>query len=84
MYFIINDAEAQIELCTPNRVVYALIDGQRLMITYHTAPVRVSPQFLQSFYELMVSNGILTKAEAEQDCNEKIQYLEENGFVDKW
>jgi beta-lactamase regulating signal transducer with metallopeptidase domain len=82
MYFITDTTEAQIELCTPNRVVSALLDGQRLMITGPTAPVRVSPQFLRSFYDALVSNGILTKAEAEQDCSEKIRYLEKNGFVE--
>jgi hypothetical protein len=81
MYVIIGDAEAQIELCTPDKLVSALIDGQRLMLTDVHAPVQVSPPFLQAFYDFLVANGILTPAEAEQDYEEKLRYLEENGFV---
>lgn len=93
MYIIFDGSEAQIELSTPTKLNAVLIDGSSMIITFdglfnNQAPQdstqlhhKVSPQLLRSFYYLMVTNGILTTAEAEQDYNERMRYLEENGFV---
>jgi len=71
MYFIIDTNGVQIELVQPEKISSVLIDGQRMMITS-----AISAQMLQSFYDLLVSNNILSEAHAQQDYSERIEYLE--------
>lgn len=71
MYFIIDRNGVQIELVQPEKVSSVLIDGQRMMITS-----AISAQMLKSFYDLLVSNKILSKTHAEQDYSERMKYLE--------
>ncbi|GBG05582.1 putative peptidase M56 family protein [Paenibacillus agaridevorans] len=73
MYFIIDRNGVQIELVQPEKISSVLIDGQRMMITS-----AISAQMLKSFYDLLVSNHILSETLAEQDYSERINYLEKN------
>ncbi|QNK56568.1 M56 family metallopeptidase [Paenibacillus sp. PAMC21692] len=73
MYFIIDRNGVQIELVQPEKISSVLIDGQRMMITS-----AISPQMLKSFYDLLVSNNILSEAHAKQDYSERMKYLEKN------
>jgi hypothetical protein len=73
MYFIIDRNGVQIELIQPEKISSVLIDGQRMMITS-----AISAQMLKSFYDLLVSNNILSETHAEQDYSERIKYLEKN------
>lgn len=73
MYFIIDRNGVQIELIQPEKISSVLIDGQRMMITS-----AISAQMLKSFYDLLVSNNILSKTFAKQDYSERIKYLEKN------
>ncbi|NQX71737.1 M56 family metallopeptidase [Paenibacillus alba] len=73
MYFIIDRNGVQIELVQPEKISSVLIDGQRMMITS-----AISAQMLKSFYDLLVSNNILSETHAEQDYSERIKYLEKN------
>jgi len=73
MYFIIDRNGVQIELVQPEKISSVLIDGQRMMITS-----AISAQMLKSFYDLLVSNNILSEALAKQDYSERIKYLEKN------
>ncbi|QHW32909.1 hypothetical protein GZH47_20230 [Paenibacillus rhizovicinus] len=80
MFVVIDDASVQIELCTPTKLNGVLIDGQKLMVTFRHA-MHASTQTLQAFYDLLVSNGILTPAEAEQDYKERIERMEDGNFI---
>ncbi|MFJ2047765.1 M56 family metallopeptidase [Paenibacillus taichungensis] len=73
MYFIIDRNGVQIELVQPEKISSVLIDGQRMMITS-----AISAQMLKSFYDLLVSNNILSETHAKQDYSERIKYLEKN------
>jgi bla regulator protein BlaR1 len=73
MYFIIDRNGVQIELVQPEKISSVLIDGQRMMITS-----AISAQMLKSFYDLLVSNNILSETHAEQDYSERMKYLEKN------
>lgn len=73
MYFIIDRNGVQIELVQPEKISSVLIDGQRMMITS-----AISAQMLKSFYDLLVSNNILSETLAKQDYSERIKYLEKN------
>ncbi|MFF2885544.1 M56 family metallopeptidase [Paenibacillus sp. NPDC057967] len=73
MYFIIDRNGVQIELIQPEKISSVLIDGQRMMITS-----AISAQMLKSFYDLLVSNNILSETHAEQDYSERMKYLEQN------
>lgn len=73
IYFIIDRNGVQIELVQPEKISSVLIDGQRMMITS-----AISAQMLKSFYDLLVSNNILSETHAEQDYSERIKYLEKN------
>jgi len=73
MYFIIDRNGVQIELVQPEKISSVLIDGQRMMITS-----AISAQMLKSFYDLLVSNSILSETLAEQDYSERMEYLEKN------
>lgn len=73
MYFIIDRNAVQIELVQPEKISSVLIDGQRMMITS-----AISAQMLKSFYDLLVSNNILSETLAKQDYSERIKYLEKN------
>jgi hypothetical protein len=73
MYFIIDSNGVQIELVQREKISSVLIDGQRMMITS-----AISAQMLQSFYDVLVSNHILSEAHAKQDYSERIKYLEKN------
>jgi len=81
MYFVIDRNGVQIELVQPDKIASVLIDGQRMMITSERFPYHISAQMLKSFYDLLVSNNILTKAKAEQDYSERIKYLKENDTI---
>jgi bla regulator protein BlaR1 len=43
----------------------------------------ISAQMLKSFYDLLVSNNILTETQAEQDYSERIKHLKENDTIFK-
>jgi bla regulator protein BlaR1 len=73
MYFIIDRNGVQIELVQLEKISSVLIDGQRMMITS-----AISAQMLKSFYDLLVSNNILSETHAEQDYSERMKYLEKN------
>ncbi len=73
MYFIIDGNGVQIELIQPEKNSSVLIDGQRMMITS-----AISAQMLKSFYDLLVSNDILSETLAKQDYSERMEYLEKN------
>jgi len=73
MYFIIDRNGVQIELIQPEKISSVLIDGQRMMITS-----AISAQMLKSFYDLLVSNNILSETHAKQDYSERMKYLEKN------
>lgn len=73
MYFIIDRNGVQIELVQPEKISSVLIDGQRMMITS-----AISAEMLKSFYDLLVSNNILSETHAKQDYSERIKYLEKN------
>jgi len=73
MYFIIDRNGVQIELVQPEKISSVLIDGQRMMITS-----AISAQMLKSFYDLLVSNNILSETHAKQDYSERMKYLEKN------
>lgn len=73
MYFIIDRNGVQIELVQPEKISSVLIDSQRMMITS-----AISAQMLKSFYDLLVSNNILSETHAEQDYSERIKYIEKN------
>ncbi|QJD82714.1 M56 family metallopeptidase [Cohnella herbarum] len=73
MYFIIDRNGVQIELVQPEKISSVLIDGQRMMITS-----AISAQMLKSFYDLLVSNNILSETHADQDYSERMKYLEKN------
>ncbi|WP_372632126.1 M56 family metallopeptidase [Cohnella sp.] len=73
MYLIIDRNGVQIELVQPEKISSVLIDGQRMMITS-----AISAQMLKSFYDLLVSNHILSETHAEQDYSERMNYLEKN------
>ncbi|WP_135555368.1 M56 family metallopeptidase [Paenibacillus cymbidii] len=73
MYFIIDRNGVQIELVQPEKISSVLIDGQRMMITS-----AISAQMLKSFYDLLVSNNILSETFAKQDYSERMKYLEKN------
>lgn len=81
MYFVIDRNGVQIELVQPDKIASVLIDGQRMMITSERFPYHISAQMLKSFYDLLVSNNILTKTKAEQDYSERIKYLKENDTI---
>jgi len=73
MYFIIDRNGVQIELVQPEKISSVLIDGQRMMITS-----AISAQMLKSFYDLLVSNNILSETFAKQDYSDRMKYLEKN------
>lgn len=73
MYFIIDRNGVQIELVQPEKISSVLIDGQRMMITS-----AISAEMLKSFYDLLVSNNILSETHAKQDYSERMKYLEKN------
>ncbi|WP_160037075.1 M56 family metallopeptidase [Paenibacillus sp. An7] len=81
MYFVIDRNGVQIELVQPEKIASVLIDGQRMMITSERFPYHISAQMLKSFYDLLVSNNILTKTKAEQDYSERIKFLKENDTI---
>ena len=59
--FHIDGTGVQIELVQPEKIASVLIDGQRMMIT-SVLPYLISEQMLKSFYDLLMSNNILSKA----------------------
>lgn len=73
MYFIIDRNGVQVELIQPEHLSSILIDGQRMMITS-----AISAQMLKSFYDLLVSNHILSESLAEQDYSERMKVLEKS------
>lgn len=73
MYFIIDRNGVQIELVQPEKISSVLIDGQRMMITS-----AISAQMLKSFYDLLVSDHILSQTHAQQDYSERMKVLEQN------
>ncbi|NOV01517.1 M56 family metallopeptidase [Paenibacillus planticolens] len=83
MYFIIDRNGTQIELVQPEKISSVLIDGQRMMITSEGFPIRISAQMLKSFYDLLVSNNILSETYAKQDYAERIKHLEKNDTIFK-
>ncbi|MBB6734040.1 hypothetical protein [Cohnella zeiphila] len=69
-WLLINDSiPGQIELVQPEKISSILIDGLTSAI---------SAQMLKSFYDLLVSNNILSKTLAKQDYSERMKYLEKN------
>lgn len=80
MYFVIDRNGVQIELVQPDKIASVLIDGQRMMITSESHSFHISAQMLKSFYDLLVSNNILTKTLAEQDYSDRIKYLKEHHY----
>ncbi|RUS43287.1 M56 family metallopeptidase [Cohnella sp. AR92] len=80
MYFIIDGNGVQIELVQPEKIASVLIDGQRMMVTVESIPYHISAQMLKSFYDLLVSNNILSETVAKQDYSERIKYLKKNDF----
>ncbi|WP_256761815.1 M56 family metallopeptidase [Cohnella sp. WQ 127256] len=84
LYFVMDKNGVQIELVQPEKIASVLIDGQRMMITSErNQPMHISAQMLESFYDLLVSNNILTKTHAEQDYSERIKHLKENDTIFK-
>lgn len=79
IYIVIDESGVQIELVQPERLASVLLDGQRMMITSEQVPMLISKHKLESFYNLLVSNNILTNTLAEQDYFERIRHIEENG-----
>ncbi|MEJ8548655.1 M56 family metallopeptidase [Brevibacillus borstelensis] len=81
MYFVIDKNGVQIELVQHEKIASVLIDGQRMMVTSERLPMLISAQMLKSFYDLLVSNNILTETQAEQDYSERIEHLKENDTI---
>ncbi|GGG58104.1 M56 family metallopeptidase [Paenibacillus radicis (ex Gao et al. 2016)] len=77
MYLVTDQNGIHIELVQPEKVASVLLDGHRMMITFKKLS-NISATMLQSFYDLLVSNGILTETEAEQDYSAKIEHFEQN------
>lgn len=78
IYIVIDENGAQIELVQPEKSASVLLDGQRMMLTSEQIPMQISEQRLALFYDLLVSNNILTNTLAEQDCFERISFIERN------
>ncbi|MFC5404830.1 M56 family metallopeptidase [Cohnella soli] len=88
MYFIMDARGVQIELVQPAKLASVLIDGQRMMITCERLPMYISDQILsisapmlRTFYDLLVSSNILTKADADQDYSQRMKYLKKNDTI---
>jgi bla regulator protein BlaR1 len=81
MYVVVDRSGVQIELVQPEKIASILIDGQRMMITSERLPMLISAQMLKSFYDLLVSNNILTETQAKQDYSERIKHLKENATI---
>ncbi|MEC0230494.1 M56 family metallopeptidase [Paenibacillus alba] len=81
IYIVIDRSGVQIELVQPEKITSVLIDGQRMMITSERLPMLISAQMLKSFYDLLVSNNILTETQAEQDYSKRIKHLKENNTI---
>ncbi|MUT65681.1 M56 family metallopeptidase [Paenibacillus sp. NEAU-GSW1] len=81
MYFIIDGNGVQIELIQPEKIASVLIDGQRMMFTTERLPYNISAKMLKSFYDLLVSNNILSETYAKQDYWERIKFLEKNDLL---
>jgi len=83
IYFVIDENGVQIELVQLEKVASILIDGQRMMITSTQLPFTTSKNMLTSFYDLLVSSDIMSETDAQQDCAERIAWLEgdDNSFT---
>ncbi|WP_204605020.1 M56 family metallopeptidase [Cohnella boryungensis] len=81
MYVVIDKNGVQIELVQSEKIASILIDGQRMMITSESLPMRISEQMLKSFFDLLASSSILTSTEAEQNYSSKIQYFKEHDEI---
>lgn len=81
IYIVIDENGAQIELVQPEKLAAILLDGQRMMITSEQIPMRISKRKLKLFYDLLVSDNILTNTLAEQDYLEKISDIEKNDSI---
>jgi len=78
MYFVIDSNGVQIELVQREKVASVLVDGQRMMITSAQIPYIISEDMLNSFYDLLVSSGVLAEAEVEQVIAEIMPWIEDN------
>jgi hypothetical protein len=78
MYVVVDGAGVQIELVQPEKIASVLIDAQRMMITSKGHPMLISAQMMKSFYDLLVSNNILTETQAERDYQERIKQLKDD------
>jgi hypothetical protein len=83
MYFVADANGVRIELVQSEKSASVLLDGQRMMITsVRYNPYIISSNMLRSFYDLLVSCGVATKAEAERDCAARTAWIESaEGFV---
>lgn len=78
MYFVIDEHGVQMELVQLEKLASVLIDGQRMMLTSTQMPYLISTDMLNAFYDLLVSCDIVSKADAQQDYSERIEFLESN------
>jgi len=81
MYVVIDKNGVQIELVQSEKIASILIDGQRMMMTSESLPIRISEQMLKSFFDLLASSEILTSTQAEQSYTQKLQYFKEHDTI---
>jgi hypothetical protein len=75
IYFVLYQDEAYIILYTPEKRDAILLDAQRFSITSQTIAYVISQQKLRQFYDLLVSLGIASQSEANQENKFVIENL---------
>lgn len=78
IYVVMDRNGVQLVLVQPEKIASVLLDGRGMMITSERFPIHISERLLKSFYELLVSGDVMTKAYAEQDYLERITDLKEH------
>jgi hypothetical protein len=82
LYVVLDEHWAQVELVQREKCGAILLDGQRLMLTSaQLSPMQFSAAQLEAFYALLVSNGVLTQEEAQQDLSERMAFLTEEAQI---
>ena len=78
IYFVMDDEGVYLIPYMPNKIHSVWIDGQRMTITSTTIPLIISDRMVQSFYNLLVEIGTVTRDKANYDYSDKMRSFRNN------